>query len=327
MKVKKRVILLVNLGSPNELSISAIRLFLAKFLADRRVVNLPKILWYPILYGIILPFRAPKLLKLYGKIWHKSGMSPLIYYTKTQAEKLSEKIHGIVVSYAFCYSNPEINDVLLDLHAKYEISDLQIIPLYPQFSSTTTSLVFDQVANFYKDKYYLPNIQFIRAFHDHGEYINLIAKKVQTSWANNGRADKLVLSYHSLPVNIITKGDSYYTECLNTSKLIAKKLNLSEDQYIVTFQSKFGRQKWLTPATNFKLMNLAKDNISVDIICPGFVSDCLETLEEINVSNRKLYMNNDGRQYNYISCLNDDDEFINVLALMMKTSTGAGIGF
>jgi len=338
MKEHKKVILLVNLGSPNELSVPAIRLFLAKFLSDRRVVNLPKILWYPILYGIILRFRAPKLLKSYSKIWHKSGISPLIYSTKIQSDKLSERIQrteihdmdssqvrnnkwAIIVSYAFCYSNPEIKDVLLDLHTKYAISDLQIIPLYPQFSSTTTSAVFDQVASFYRDKYYLPNIQFIRGFHDHEGYINLIVEKIQASWAKNGRSDKLVLSFHSLPVNIITKGDLYYDECLNTSKLIAKKLNLAEGDYLVTFQSKFGRQKWLTPATNLELINLAKAGTSVDIICPGFVSDCLETLEEINVTNRKLYIDNGGSEYNYIDCLNADDELITVLASIMKTFT------
>ena len=274
-------------------------------------------------------------------------MSPLIYYTKTQAEKLSERIqktethdmdsskvrndrgnlndightndtyasanNDVIVSYAFCYSDPEIKDVLLELHNKYEIGDLQIIPLYPQFSSTTTSPVFDQIAGFYKDKYYLPNIQFVRGFYGHEEYINLIAKKIQVSWANNGKSDKLVLSFHSLPVNIITKGDSYYDECLDTSKLIAKKLDLSEGEYIVTFQSKFGRQKWLTPATHLELINLAKAGASVDIICPGFVSDCLETLEEINVTNRELFMENGGMQYNYITCLNDSEGFINVL--------------
>lgn len=326
MKKNKKVILLVNLGSPNELRVSAIRLFLAKFLADKRVVNLPKILWYPILYGIILSFRAPKLLKLYSKVWHKSGVSPLIYYTKSQSEKLSKRMQDICVSYAYCYSNPEIKDVLSELHTKYEISELQILPLYPQFSSTTTSPVFDQVASFYKDKYYLPNIHFIRGFHANEEYINSIATKIQVSWTKNGRADKLVLSFHSLPVNIITKGDLYYEECQNTSKLIAKKLDLSETEYIVTFQSKFGRQKWLTPATNLELINLANAGASVDIICPGFVSDCLETLEEINVTNRELYMDNGGRWYNYIDALNDSDEFITVLELIAKKNITKGCG-
>ena len=352
MQEKKKLVLLVNLGSPNKLSVSAIRLFLAKFLSDRRVVNLPKILWHPILYGIILPFRAPKLFKLYSKIWHKSGVSPLIYYTKMQAEKLSERIQSteiyymdssqvrsdrenlndighingasasanndVIVLHAFCYSTPEIKNVLLDMHAKYEITNLTVVPLYPQFSSTTTLPVFDQVASFYKDKYYLPNIQLIRGFHANKEYINLIAKKIQASWASNGPADKLVLSFHSLPINIISKGDSYYDECLNTSKLIAEKLNLSESEYLVSFQSKFGRQKWLTPVTSTELINLAKDNMGVDIICPGFVSDCLETLEEINVTNRKLYMDNGGIKYTYIDCLNDDDEFITVLESIAK---------
>lgn len=314
VKAKKKIILLVNLGSPNELSVSAIRLFLAKFLSDKRVVNLPRILWYPILYGVILPFRSKKLLKLYNKIWHKSGISPLIYYTNAQAEKLAGNYtNNVIVRSAFCYSDPEIKDLLIDMHTQYEITDLKVIPLYPQFSSTTTLPVFDQVANFYKNKYYLPNIQIVRGFHDNEKYINLITDKIKYSWDKNGKADRLILSYHSLPLNIIAHGDLYYDECKKSSELIAKKLNLTANDYMVTFQSKFGRQKWLTPATNLALMALAQKKMSVDIICPGFVSDCLETLEEINVTNRELFMLNGGLDYTYIECLNDDDYFVNVI--------------
>lgn len=320
MKEKKKLIVLVNLGSPHELTVKAIRLFLAKFLSDRRVVNLPRVLWYPILYGIILPFRAPKLFKLYRQIWHKSGVSPLIHYTQVQAEILAARIknNDVIVTYAFCYANPEISNVLLDMHAKYEITDLKIIPLYPQFSSTTTLPVFDQVTVFYQDKYYLPNLYLNRSFHDHDKYINLLAQKIKSSWNTNGRADKLVLSFHSLPIAVIQNGDCYYEECLHTSELVAGKLDLRESDYSVTFQSKFGRQKWLTPATNLELIALAKSSLSVDIICPGFVSDCLETLEEINVTNRELYLKNGGKSYNYIACFNDDDEFISVLEFMVK---------
>lgn len=315
MKEIKKLILLVNLGSPEELSIRGIKKFLALFLSDKRVIGLPRILWYPILYGIILPFRSKKLLHLYANLWHKSNKSPLIYYTEEQARILSDQQKSdTLVMHAFSYSNPKIEDVLSKMHVKYDITYLKVIPLYPQFSSTTTSSVFDKVASFYKDKYYLPHIDFVRDFHKDDSYIELVANKIKESWNKSGRGDKLVLSYHSLPVSLIQKGDSYFEECLATSELIVKKLGLNIEQYIVTFQSKFGKQEWLTPATFLELINLAKKGISIDIVCPGFVSDCLETLEEINVTNRQVFMDNGGKNYNYIPCLNDDVEFIQCLA-------------
>lgn len=315
MKDKKSLILLVNLGSPEQLSVRAIKAFLAVFLADKRVVNLPRILWYPILYGIILPFRSKKLFSLYSNIWHKTDKSPLTYYTEEQARVLGEIVAtDIEVRHAFSYSNPRIEDVLEEMHSKYEITNLKVIPLYPQFSSTTTSSVFDQVATFYKNKCYLSGVSFVRDFHKNNDYIELIVNKIKKSWENIGQADKLVLSYHSLPVSVIKKGDSYFEECIHTSELIVEKLGLTQDQYVVTFQSKFGRQEWLTPATLPELIKLAQNGVSIDIVCPGFVSDCLETLEEISVTNKDLFIQNGGKTYNYINCLNDDEDFIRFLA-------------
>ena len=307
----KNVILLVNLGSPNSLSISSIRKFLSAFLSDKRVVNLPKILWYPILYAIILTFRAKRLLKQYSKIWLFDN-SPLIHYTHVQTKKLAAK--GYVVKYAFSYANPLINDVLSEIHSTIAPDKITIIPMYPQFSSTTTLPVFDSVSKFYKNKYYMPEIKFISDFTANSLYIDAICNTISASWQKHGRSQKLVFSYHGLPLDIIKRGDKYFNQCELTTKLVTTQLGLTENEYIMVFQSRFGAQKWLSPATNITLASMARDGIkSVDIICPGFVSDCLETLEEIAILNKDVFLNAGGVSYNYIPCLNDGDDFINVL--------------
>lgn len=315
IKANKSIVLLVNLGSPDELSTNAISRFLSKFLTDKRVINLPRILWYPILFGLIIPTRSQKLLKQYKKIWHGSGKSPLVYYTETQSQQLSQLIldSNIIVKHAFCYSTPGISEVLTQIQNDYEVKSLLVIPLYPQFSSTTTLAVFDQITRFYKNKYYLPMIKFINEFYANMDYIQAIVNKIRVSWEINGRADKLIFSYHSLPKVIINKGDVYYEQCLATVRNVVSKLELNKNEYAITFQSKFGRQEWLSPATSDKLMEYARQNLSVDIVCPGFLSDCLETLEEINITNRKLFLKNGGAKYTYIRCLNADMELTKIL--------------
>lgn len=321
MKPNKSVILLVNLGSPNELSASSIRKFLSKFLSDKRVVNLPKLIWYPLLYGIILPFRSKRLLREYGHIWH-DDQSPLIYYTKMQSDQLAKLVaKDIIVDYAFSYANPDINTQLNYLHQHYSIQQLIVIPLYPQFSSTTTVPVFEQISAFYSDKKYLPTIKFVHSFTTHPLYIEAIVAKIKMSWKDNGRARKLIFSYHSLPEVIIKNGDNYQNECLATTKLVAERLGLNPDEYVVGFQSKFGRQKWLMPSTINVLLDLARQNITtVDIVCPGFVSDCLETLEEVASKNKQIFLKNGGLQYNYIACLNLSEIFIQMLFELSKFS-------
>jgi ferrochelatase len=313
------VVLLVNLGSPEELSVSAIAKFLSLFLSDKRVINLPKWLWYPILYGIILPFRSRKLLSQYKSLWSLSGIdgSPLLYYTQQIAQNLQLTLNhepvnssrSSIVEYAFCYTNPLINDTLVKIHAKYNVQELLVIPLYPQFSSTTTSPVFDQVAKFYSNKKYLPNFKFNRTFVNNPIYIDAICKTITDSWQKNGtRGQILLFSYHGLPKSIIADGDAYYDECMQTTELIVAKLSLSSSEYVVGFQSRFGANKWLTPATTDLLCDLASQrNIqSVDVICPGFICDCLETLEEIAVLNKEIFLDKGGRSFNYIPCLNNN---------------------
>ncbi len=314
IKSQKIVVLLVNLGSPNQLTNKSIKNFLKKFLSDKRVVNLPRILWLPILFGIILPLRSRKLVEQYSKIW-LNGISPLIFYTKSLCYKLKQCIpDDIIVEYAFCYSDPEIKNVLSRLHNQVDIKKLIVIPLYPQFSSTTTMPVFDQISQYYKDKFFLPEITFINRFFNSQLYIKGIVNKIRKSWQEEGRAEKIIFSYHSLPQVIIQKGDSYYEECRKTTELIIKELDLTSSDYFMTFQSKFGRQKWLLPSTIDIVKDCAKNKInSIEVVCPGFISDCLETLEEINVLNREVFLTNGGLKYSYINCLNDDDELSQAL--------------
>ena len=320
MKRVKKVILLVNLGSIDSLTTESIKLFLKSFLLDKRVVNIPKIIWYPILNFIILPFRSKKLLNLYKKIFI-NGNSPLKHYTINQTNKLKELIenNSTVVEYAFSYSTPMLFNVLCDLSNKYSISDLTIVPLYPQFSTSTTSSVFDILYKFYQDKGEIPNIKFIGSFYSHQLFIEAVSLKIQSYWSNTRiKPDVLVFSYHGLPIKLIENGDVYYNHCLETTRLIIQKLNVPNLKYKVSFQSKFGTNKWLEPSTTSTLYKLAKDNIkSVDIVCPGFVSDCLETLEEICILNKGVFIKNGGENYRYINCLNDDEDFINFLKYLI----------
>lgn len=307
-KINKKVVLVVNLGSPNKLKTHSIREFLRIFLSDKRVVNLPRFIWYPILYGIILPIRSKKLLKQYAKIW-LNGESPLIYYTRSIAQKLQNKYDdNTIVCHAFSYSEPSIQQQLDNIGKEYHITDLTVLPLYPQFSSTTTMSVFDQINNYYKNKYHLPSLKFINQFYNHEAYINVIANEINTNKLNGN--NHILFSYHSLPVVIINKGDTYYDECIATTKKIAEKLGVTD--YSISFQSRFGSQKWLTPSTVSTVKNLAnKQNINV--VCPGFVCDCLETLEEIALINQEVFVSNGGKSFNYIKCINDSDSFIDVL--------------
>ncbi len=308
---KIKAIILVNLGSPDRLEVRAIRKFLQNFLSDKRVIGLPRLLWIPILYGVILPFRSSKLLKKYREIWHnKSNSSPLVHYTKLQANNLSQMVttNDTIIRYAFSYSTPIISDILDELHTSYDLETLRVIPLYPQFSSTTTAPIFDKILGYYKTKKSIPSISILRGFADNVLYIDAVVNKIKKSFEINGRGEKLIFSYHSLPVAIINAGDTYYDECFLTTKHIVKLLGLETDEWVITFQSKFGANKWLSPVTTDTLCDLAKSGIkSIDIVCPGFVSDCLETLEEIAIMNKDKFLVNGGVHYNYISCINDSE--------------------
>lgn len=316
--MSNKLILLVNLGSPYQLSVSAIRSFLRQFLSDRRVVGLPRLLWYPILYAIILPLRAKKLLHKYQQIWHSSGKSPLIHYTQLQANNLQTKYQdsAITVDYAFCYGRETVCQQLNKyFNNKTQFDELVVVPLYPQYSSSTTLAVFDQISAFFKNKYFLPKLQFINSFHDSPQYIRALASTIRTHWHDFGRGDKLVVSFHSIPVKLVDMGDTYINECKRTYDLLCEELDLiAEIDAKLCFQSKFGRSAWVTPSTEETVTVLAKAGVkTIDVICPGFVSDCLETLEEVAISYHELFISHGGVGLRYIPALNGIEELTEIL--------------
>ena len=314
----KKLILLVNLGSPEDLTVGAIRDFLRQFLSDQRVVGLPKLLWYPILYGIILPIRAKKLLHKYEQIWLKDHGTPLSYYTRCQAEQLQQQYANsqTIVDYAFCYGSRSIVSKLSELSQQYNLNEVVLIPLYPQYSSSTTAAAFDQLSAYYRHAYFIPQLRFINSFATNASYIQALAKSVRSGWARDGRSDKLMVSFHSVPVKLVEAGDSYIEECKATFNLLCHELAINATQdAVLCFQSKFGKAKWVEPATEVVIKDLAIKGINtLDVICPGFVSDCLETLEEVAIQYRDLFIQSGGTKLNYIPCLNDSPDLIKVLA-------------
>ena len=312
----RTAVVLCNLGTPDEPTAPALRRYLAEFLSDHRVVEIPKPVWWLILHGIILRVRPKKSAAKYASVWTPEG-SPLKVWTEKQATLLrgylGERGHQVTVRYAMRYGNPSIPAVLDELKAQ-GMTRVLIVPAYPQYSGTTTASVFDAVANWGLKARNLPEIRFINRYHDDAGYIEALAKRVQHHWMHHGQADKLVMSFHGVPERTLTLGDPYHCECHKTARLLAEKLGLAKDRYQVTFQSRFGKAKWLEPYTEPTLIALAKAGTeSVDLICPGFTSDCLETLEEINMEAREAFMNAGGKKFEYIDCVNDSPDWIRAL--------------
>lgn len=315
----KTGVLLVNLGTPDEPTPLAVRRYLGEFLSDKRVIGLPRLLWWPILHGIILRTRPARSAKAYEKIWMEEG-SPLLVNSRRIAEQLQvtldKQIDGqLHVELGMRYGNPSIHDAFVRFQ-QGGIDRLLVLPLYPQYSHSTTASTLDKINALTSKGKYKPEILFIDNYHDHPEYVNAIADSIKAHWITNGRAGKLVLSFHGLPKrNVEEDSDPYYRHCFETTQLIMKSLELSEDECRMTFQSRFGYQEWIKPYTNQTLEILAENGTeSVDIVCPGFPADCLETLEEIAMQNRDVFLNVGGRRYHYIPALNDQPSHISMLA-------------
>lgn len=314
---EKLGILLINLGSPDKPTTAAVRRYLAEFLWDRRVVELPRPLWWLILHGVILRIRPRRSAKAYRKIWSDQG-SPLVAITRNQARALEQKLRdqcrgNIIVDIAMRYGNPSVSSSLRALH-KAGARRLLILPMYPQYSATTTASVFDAVTNELQHWRWLPDLRFINHYHDHPKYIDALAHSIQNHWQKHPRAQKLLFSFHGIPQRYFDKGDPYFCHCQKTARLVAEKLELAHNDYMVVFQSRFGKEPWLQPYCDKTLEQLAADGTrSVDIICPGFAADCLETLEEINMQNRELFLAAGGEDYRYIPALNDKSEHIDAL--------------
>lgn len=317
----KATVLLMNLGTPDAPTTGAVRCYLAEFLSDPRVVEIPKLLWMLILHGIILRVRPAKSAALYQSIWTEQG-SPLMAITKAQRDKLQQSLSdaGMAVNVDFCmrYGQPSVKETLKKLHA--EGSDrLIVLPLYPQYAAPTTASAFDAMAKELTTWRYLPSLHFINSYHDHPDYIAALAESIAEDFAKHGKPKKLVLSYHGMPERNLHLGDPYYCLCQKTTRLVVERLGLAEEEYVTTFQSRFGKAKWLGPYTDATLEALGKEGVDdVAIVCPAFSADCLETLEEIEHENRAVFTQAGGKKYRYIACLNDRDDHIEMMANLVK---------
>ncbi len=320
MSHKKIGILLANLGSPTAPTTKAVRRFLKDFLGDPRVVNLPRPLWWLILNFFVLPFRPSRSAKAYRKVWHEKG-SPLTYLTRQLTENVAEQLKpkGITVNYAMRYGEPSIA-TQLKAFKKAGITDVMVLPLYPQYSSTTTASIYDDLTKELKQWRHLPSFQFISDYHQDSHYITAVAASIEQTWREQPKNELLVMSFHGLPEQLTQWGDPYFHQCHQTAALIAEKLGLTEKQWMIVFQSRFGKAQWLKPYCVDTLQVLPTQGIkAIDIVCPGFAVDCLETLEEIAMENKAIFIEAGGTDYRYIPCLNDSkahvDALINLLHL------------
>ena len=321
----KTAVLFCNLGTPDAPTPKAVRRYLAEFLSDHRVVEIPRLLWMLILHGIILRFRPAKSAAKYASVWTAEG-SPLKIWTEKQAALLQYQLtqlgHHVVVRWAMRYGSTSIASQLDALKAD-GITRVLVLPAYPQYSATTTASVFDAVYMWAQKTRSIPELRFVNHYHDDAKYIAALSSSVSSYWQAHGQPDKLVMSFHGVPERTLHLGDIYHCECFKTARLLAQSLGLSKDQYQVTFQSRLGRAKWLEPYTEPTLIAMGKAGVGrVDVICPGFTSDCLETLEEINMEAREAFLHAGGKAFHYISCLNDSPLAIDALAAVATQHLG-----
>ncbi|MGI2064971.1 ferrochelatase [Shewanella sp. MF08487] len=314
-------VLLLNLGTPDEPTASAVRRYLAEFLADTRVVEIPKLVWMLILHGIILRIRPAKSAALYQKVWSAAG-SPLMDISLRQAAKLAEKLkadnHDVSVHLAMRYGNPSVASTLQTMH-KNGVDKIIVLPLYPQYAAPTTGSAFDAIAAELSKWRYIPALHFINTYHDNADFINALANSIKADFDAHGKPQKLVLSYHGMPERNLHLGDPYYCFCMKTTRLVTEKLGLGKDEFVMTFQSRFGKAKWLQPYTDATMGALPKEGVrDVAIICPAFSADCLETLEEIVGENGHIFTAAGGEKFRYIAALNDNDEHITMMANLVK---------
>ncbi|MEH6454330.1 MAG: ferrochelatase, partial [Psychromonas sp.] len=286
---KQRAVLLVNLGTPEKDDKKSVKAFLKQFLSDKRVVDQPRWFWLPLLNFIILPLRTPRVTKLYKKIWFEND-SPLRFHTLQQVKKLSDSLskEDISVEYAMTYGEPSIAQQLTKLQQQ-GVTELTVLPAYPQYSVSTTAPIFDQLAAAIKTQFNFPAIDFIHDYHDHPLYIEALANSIKKHWQEKGQAELLVFSFHGIPKRYVTLGDVYQQHAETTVKLVIENLGLTESQYKLCYQSRVGREEWLQPYLDKTLPKIAESGIkSVDIISPAFACDCLETLEELSMENCEL---------------------------------------
>lgn len=319
-------VLMVNLGTPEAPTPKAVKSFLKEFLSDVRVVDAPRLIWWFVL-RVILLIRPKPVAKAYESVWMEEG-SPLLVISKKQAAALLRQLKldttvDIPVELAMTYGNPSILSASNVLRSK-GVERILVLPMYPQFSSSTTAAIYDKLSDLLKQCPHLPELRWIRDFHDVPDYINALAKSVEQQWLKTGRSEKLLMSFHGVPERYTAKGDPYERQCRLTADLLAEKLGLHKEQWQCCFQSRFGREEWVKPYTDKTLIQWGEDGVkSVDIICPAFSADCLETLEEIQVENKEYFLEAGGEDYHYIPALNDNQDHIEMLSqLIQKHSQG-----
>jgi len=315
-------VLIVNLGTPDAPTSSAVRRYLREFLWDPRVVELPRLLWWLILNAVILPFRPAHSAKNYAKIWTDEG-SPLLVHSTDLADsiarQLAARVSGVVnVELAMTYGKPSIDSALENLY-RQGARRIVCLPLYPQYSGTTTGSVFDIVTRALQRRRWVPELRFINQYHDTRGYIAALAQSIREFWDANGRGDKLLMSFHGVPRQTLDNGDPYHCQCLKTARLIAESLELADDEWQLSFQSRLGRAEWLQPYTADTVTELGEAGLGrLDVVCPGFAADCLETLEEIALQNAGFFTAAGGAELRYIPALNARDDHVEFLTRLIE---------
>lgn len=318
MKVNSIGVLLTNIGTPDAPTPKAVRRYLKEFLSDRRVVEIPRWIWMPILHGMILPARGKSSAKLYQKIWTKMG-SPLLQYSQSLATAL-QKALPIPVTLGMHYGNPSIKSALQHLST---VEKIIVLPLYPQYSATTTASSFDRVAHSLKSVRKIPQISHIHDYADNPKYIQSISNSIQAAWNHQGKPQHLLFSFHGIPKRFADLGDPYPERCQLTAQLIAESLQLEKNFWSVTFQSRLGRAEWLTPYTDASFKTLPSQGIKhLHVVCPGFAVDCLETLEEIAIKGKKQFLQSGGESLYYIPALNDCVDHVNMIINLIEKHIG-----
>jgi len=310
-------VLLVNLGTPDAPTVPAIKRYLKQFLSDRRVIDTPPILWWPLLRAIVLPFRSRRVAKLYQSVWMPEG-SPLLVYSHRQQKALAARLPDASVELAMSYGSPSLGDAINRLITQ-GIIKLVILPLYPQYSATTCGSVWDAVSGILKKYRSLPSIYFIRDYAQHPSYINALKQSVARYFEKHGQPDKLLLSFHGIPQRYVRLGDDYPKRCEDTYRALSTALGLHNNKIMMTYQSRFGWEPWLTPYTDKTLKSLPAQGIKhIQVLCPGFSADCLETLEEIKEQNKEIFLKAGGKKFEYIPALNDSPEQIDLLEQLVS---------
>lgn len=320
-------VLLVNLGTPEAPTPRALRRYLAEFLGDRRVIDYPRWLWWPILYGVILRIRPRRSAHAYARVWTEAG-SPLRVLSEALAKALQSELAGQAqVALAMRYGAPSVRAQIAALQAS-GVRRLLVLPLYPQYSATSTGAVIDVVADTLKALRWPPEVRLINDYHADAGHIEALAQRIERWWQAHGRGEKLLLSFHGIPERYVRLGDPYFAQCLATAQRLRERLRLDENELLLSFQSRVGRERWLGPYTDATVRQLAAEGVKrLDVACPGFAVDCLETLEEIAMQNRDFFLQAGGEELRYIPALNDTSEQVASLSALIRRHAQGWPGF